>query len=478
MTYDEALAFWYCRVNYERSAPQPADLKLDRMRALLHRLGDPHEQLRAVHVAGSKGKGSTCAMLAAVLRRAGCGTGLFTSPHLEDVRERIQTDGELISRDDLAALMDELRPAVEALEAAGQPPTFFEVGTALGFLHFQRKGCDVVVVEVGLGGRFDSTNVLTPLVSVITSISLDHTAVLGESVEKIAFEKAGIIKPGVPVVSGVTDPAARDVIQRVAAENGAPLTQLGTDFQYRYEPWSNPDQPWWEWGACPNGVQVTTRTRDWPVLPVRLAGEHQAANAAVAVACVECLRDSELVVTKDEAVAGPTGIRWPGPKDASPSRLMIPDEAVVAGLSGVRWPARMEVFRTRPVTVLDCAHNVASAEALVATLGQALPHPRRRLVFAVSSDKDVPGMFRVLAPHFERFYLTRYANSSRSVPPDQMAGWLPPGADRVLCPTPADAWRAACTDATPETLVVVAGSVFLAGELRPLLVEASQSRRP
>src|SRR5438067_8615691 len=222
MTYDEALAFWYGRVNYERTAPQPADLKLDRMRALLHRLGDPHERLRTVHVAGSKGKGSTCAMLASVLRCAGYRTGLFTSPHLVDVRERIQIDGELIGRDEVAVLMDEIRPAVEALEAEGQPPTFFEVGTALGFLHFLRRGCDIAVIEVGLGGRFDSTNVITPLVSVITSISLDHTAILGETVEKIAFEKAGIIKRGVPVVSGGTDPAARGVVGQVGGEVGAP----------------------------------------------------------------------------------------------------------------------------------------------------------------------------------------------------------------------------------------------------------------
>src|SRR5262249_53071250 len=162
MDYEGALAFWYGRVNYERSQPQPGDLKLDRMRALLHRLGDPHERLRTVHVAGSKGKGSTCAMLASVLRCAGYRTGLFTSPHLVDVRERIQVDGELIGRDDLAALLGHIRPAVEALEAEGQSPTFFEVGTALGFLHFLRRGCDIAVIEVGLGGRVDPTKAPAP----------------------------------------------------------------------------------------------------------------------------------------------------------------------------------------------------------------------------------------------------------------------------------------------------------------------------
>ena len=227
MTYDEALAFWYGRVNYERKAPQPGDLKLDRMRALLHRLGDLHEKLRTVHVAGSKGKGSTCAMLASVLHHAGYRVGLFTSPHLTDIRERIQVDGELIGKDDVAALMAEIKPAVEELESAGEPVTFFEVGTALGFLHFLQQGCDIAVIEVGLGGRFDSTNVLTPLVSVITSISLDHTQMLGETVEQIAFEKAGIIKPGVPVVSGVTEPGPRRVIERIATQRGRRCCLLG-----------------------------------------------------------------------------------------------------------------------------------------------------------------------------------------------------------------------------------------------------------
>src|SRR5437016_3113003 len=239
MTFDEVRRWWFARVDYERRSPDPGDLKLDRMRELLRRLGDPHTQFRSVHVAGSKGKGSTCAMLESVLRHAGYRTGLFTSPHLTDVRERIQVNNQLISPEELISVAEIVRPAVEALEAEGQSPTFFEVTTALGFVHFARQAVEIAVVEVGLGGRFDSTNVLTPLVSVITSISLDHTAILGETVEQIAFEKAGIIKPGVPVVSGVTEPGPRAVIERVAKERGARLVQLGIDFWYTYQqpPW-------------------------------------------------------------------------------------------------------------------------------------------------------------------------------------------------------------------------------------------------
>src|SRR5437763_13159345 len=191
MTYEEAISFWYGRINYEVRSADPGDLKLERMRALLKLLGDPHDRVRLVHVTGTKGKGSTCAMLDAVLRAAGYRVGLFTSPHLEHVEERVRVDGEPISRAELAARMAEVAPAVRALEGGPwPPPTFFEISTALGFLHFCYRRCDVAVVEVGLGGRFDSTNVCRPLVSVITSVGLDHTAQPGATPEAIAFQKA------------------------------------------------------------------------------------------------------------------------------------------------------------------------------------------------------------------------------------------------------------------------------------------------
>jgi dihydrofolate synthase/folylpolyglutamate synthase len=447
MDYEQALAFWYGRVNYERSAPQPGDLKLDRMRALLHRLGDPHEHLRTVHVAGSKGKGSTCAMLASVLRRAGYRTGLFTSPHLSDVRERIQVDGALIGRDDLATLMAEIKPAVEDLESRGEPVTFFEVGTALGFLHFLRKKCDIAVIEVGLGGRFDSTNVLIPLVSVITSISLDHTQMLGETVEQIAFEKAGIIKPGVPVVSGVTDPGPRAVIEMAAAEHGADVFQAERDFR------ATIGYPCVKLARLPDFMPRTVeyhsalRSTSLSFQP-GLLGDHQVWNAAVGIAVIEQLAKLGFPCSEGE---------------------------VEAGVRLVHWPARQELFGVRPKILLDCAHNVASAVALANTIRHSNLPRDRRLIFAASADKDIPGMFRVLASHFRRCYLTRYLGSSRAVPPERLADILQAETEHVICPTPADAWRAAAEDATLETLVVVAGSVFLAGELRPLLVESSRT---
>ena len=448
MTYDEALEFWYGRINYEVRAAGPGDLKLERMTALLGRLGNPHDRVRVVHVTGTKGKGSTAAMLDAVLRAAGYRVGLFTSPHLTDVRERIQVNGTPISREELTARIAELAPAVRAMEgepggasprvsAPGPPPTFFEIGTALGFLHFCYRRCDVAVVEVGLGGRFDSTNVCRPLVAVVTNVGLDHTAQLGTTPEAIAFQKAGIIKRGVPAVGGVSEPGPRDVIRAVAAEVAAPLWEMGRDFDAAYS---------FDRAAGRGTAAITTPRRRFPPLVLGLLGAHQAANAGVAVATVERLR-----------AAG----------------LTISDAAIQAGLRHVRWPARVEPVGDRPVVVLDTAHNVPSAEALVKTLREAFPVAgRKAVVFAVSSDKAYPDILRSLAGFFDHFHLTRYGNNPRCVPPDRLAAALhevAPGKPFTLHAASGVAWAAARAAAGPDDLLCVTGSVFLAGELRPVV---------
>lgn len=434
MTYDEAIAWWYWRIDFERRAPIPGDLKLEQMRALLRAIGDPHRSVPVVHVAGSKGKGSTAAMFAAVLRAAGYRVGLFTSPHLSAVEERVRVDGAPISRTAVADLLTEIRDRI-GMDLA---PTFFEVGTALGWLHFARQRADIAVMEVGLGGRFDSTNVCSPLLSVITSISYDHTQFLGDTLAQIAFEKAGIIKPGRPVVSGVVDPEARPVIERVADEREAPLFEIDRDFSFAYRPA--------QVGFGRPTVAVRTRSQTWPEMELGLLGQHQAANAALVVAGVERLRE----------------VDW-----------TIPDAAVARGLADVVWPARMEVLCRSSWVVLDCAHNTASVRALVETLGDSFPPCRRLLVFASSNDKDVPGMLRLLAPHFAHFYLTKFRDNPRAVPPERLAGWLREIAD-VPCDafdSAAAAWRAARTAAGSADMVVVTGSVFLAGELRPVMLQ-------
>jgi len=447
MTYEQAIEFWFARVNYEQRSPKPSDLRLDRMRALLALLGNPQDRLRLVHVAGSKGKGSTSAMLANILRQAGYRTGLFTSPHLCRVDERIQVDATPITPAELAALMEDVRPAVLAVDAARGPEaaavTFFEMATALGFLHFVRRRVEAAIVEVGLGGRFDSTNVVLPRVAVITSISIDHTQQLGNTLTSIAAEKAGILKPGRPAISGVRTPEARTVIRQLARMRAVAVRELGVDFNYRYEP-----------GAVTRSelrlprVAVVTRQRRWPAMDVALLGEHQAANAAVAVATVEELQHQ--------------GLR-------------LPDRAVADGLASVAWPARLEVMGRQPLVILDCAHNLASAEALVETLRTTVPLSseeraagrRCHVVFAGSSDKDLAGMLHILAPHFSDFYFTRYANSSRSVAPARLGEMLGQTSDVPFTtwPSAAEAWQAARAAADAKDLICITGSVYLAGEL-------------
>ncbi|MHB1423091.1 MAG: bifunctional folylpolyglutamate synthase/dihydrofolate synthase [Gemmataceae bacterium] len=437
---EQARAWWYGLINFEQRTPHADDLQLEHMRGLLARLSNPQERLRIVHVAGSKGKGSTAAMLASILQRAGYRTGLFTSPHLCRVEERFQVDGQPITTAELTTLLNEIRWASESVSAVQVPFTFFEVATAIGFLHFVRRRVETAVLEVGLGGRLDSTNVCRPILSVITSISFDHTNLLGDRLASIAAEKAGIIKPGRPTISGATVPEARAIIEHISRERRAPLRQLGVDFRYDYTPGHvMPTR------TQRSRVRVATERRRWPEFELNLLGDHQAANAAVTISCVEELRAEG----------------W-----------RLPDAAVAAGLAEVSWPARLEVIDRRPLIVLDCAHNVASAWALVNTLQASFPPARRLLVFAASNDKDLTGMFRVLSPYFAHAFLTRYTNSSRGVPPERLAELLRASGDlpSTLCPTPADAFHAARAAATPDDLIVITGSVFLAGELRPLLL--------
>jgi dihydrofolate synthase/folylpolyglutamate synthase len=452
MTYDEALAFWFGRVNYESAVPQLDDLKLDRMRHLLARLGNPQDRLRIIHVAGSKGKGSTSAMLANILQLAGYRTGLFTSPHLTQVEERIQIDRQPISPPELTVRLNEIRRVIEDPSHGPRiEPTFFEVATALGFLHFANQEVDAAVIEVGLGGRFDSTNVCWPLVAIITSISFDHVELLGHHLASIAMEKAGIVKPGCPTVSGATAPEARRTIEAICRRRGSPLKQLEKDFHFQYE--SGQVVPCEDSSETPSRseflfqkprVRIASDQNIWPSMNLALMGEHQAANAAVAVSCVEQLREQG---------------------------LPIADTAVARGLANVAWPARLEVFGGRPLVVLDCAHNLASIHALIDTLQQSFPPSRRWLIFAGSSDKDLSGMLQLLAPVFSGAFLTRYSGSKRALPPEQLAPLAAShGLPCTVYSSPQEAWHAARRSAAVTDLICITGSVFLAGEIRPLLL--------
>jgi dihydrofolate synthase/folylpolyglutamate synthase len=449
---DAAHQFLLGRINYERADVMPygeRSFKLDRMRELLRRLGDPQDGMAIIHIAGTKGKGSTAAMTAAMLTAAGYRTGLYHSPHLERVEERIMIDGRPCPADEFAELVEQMRPIALEMDAASPQagslaPTFFELTTALALLHFARRTVDAVVLEVGLGGRLDSTNVCRPRVSVITNISFDHTRLLGKTLAKIAGEKAGIIKPGVPVVSGVCDAEPRQVIEDAAAAAGSPLRQRGVDFDFTYTPPRRVAQ------SHARGT-VDVRLRQPPAryegLELNLLGRHQAANAALAVAALHefCGDDYQ-----------------------------VPESAIRRGLGEVRWPARVEVVSWRPAIVLDAAHNLASVQALVETLAESFAARRRVLIFGASGDKDVRGMLAAIVPHFDQVIFTRYVNNPRGVPPEKLArlsSHLETGA--LVCADPAAAWEAARQLLEPEDLLCITGSFFLAAEMR-----AAMSRRP
>jgi len=459
------------RINYERclSLPDAEEaFKLDRMRALLRQLSDPQDHLPAVHVAGTKGKGSTAALLAAVLAAAGYRTGLFTSPHLDRVEERIVVEGQPCSPEEFAALVEEVRPAVEALdrEAAqkvpAEPgPTYFEVLTAAAFCHFVRRKVDVAVLEVGLGGRLDSTNVCTPLVAVITSISFDHVKQLGPTLAAIAAEKAGIIKPGVPVVSGVTVAEPREVVRKIARQHGCRLAELGVDFDVEYHPPQRLDQ-----ASAPARFDFRARACDFREIALGLLGRHQAANAALVYATADELRQQG----------------W-----------TIPEAAVRQGLAEVRWPARVEVVARRPTVVLDAAHNAASVAALVEVLAESFVARRRWLVFATTQEKDVRGMLERLRGRFDEVIFTRYLNNPRGVPPEELqalaielgstgrrAGEGPAvrAAGITIAPPPAEAWAVVQRRAMADDLICISGSFFIAAEMRHQLAARPFSPAP
>ena len=478
---EAAIRFLNERVDFERAISVPyeaREFRLDRVRDLLSRLGNPHQRLSIVHIAGTKGKGSTAAMTGAILKAAGYRTGVFTSPHLDRVEERIAVDGQPVSSDEFVALLRRVVPVVEAMdrEAASRDPresgpTYFDITTAMGLLSFVDRKVDAAVLEVGLGGRLDSTNVCQPLVSVITSISLDHTQLLGHTLASIAREKAGIIKPGVPVVSGVQAAEPRAVIREVCRRTASRLVEMGREFEATYQPphrvESSPGTGEMDFRylvPIRKGVaQASSLSRnsqdgcatdpfsDRPLVPGReyeyrklrlsLLGHHQAANAAVALATLEELRT----------------LGW-----------SIPEKAVREGLAEVSWPARIELVSRRPAVILDAAHNLASIDALTRVLDESFAAPRRLLVLAMTQDKDVGGMLRLLLGRFDRVLFTRYLGNPRAVPPAQletMAAELT-GRHYPVYQEPAAAWDAVRSMAEPDDLICVTGSFFIAAEMR------------
>jgi dihydrofolate synthase/folylpolyglutamate synthase len=479
--YNLALDYLYSFVDYSlkhASELAKADFNLDRMFALMDMLDNPQSKYPILHVAGTKGKGSVSALAASALTAAGYKTGLYTSPHLQDFVERIQVDKETISHGEFARLVEEIKPAVARVPYL----TTFEITTALGFLHFARQNCEAAVIEVGLGGRLDATNIVTPRVSVITSLSLDHTLVLGDTLDKIAGEKAGIIKPGIPVVSSSQKDEALEVLVRIAQERGCDFILVGRDVKFEpvshsiegqtlqvslsgaqrsrivpeggsadsqnYDPSPNSDDTiivstlsqgkTSGFNTSPSTATSTSSAsaQGQLTLKIPLLGEHQVENAAVAYAALKV------------------------------SGLNIPDEAIQEGFASTKWRSRFEIARREPPVIFESAHNQDSFAHMFQTLETYFPGRPVYLVLGASEDKNLIGMFEEMKPKIKKLIVTR-ADHPRALEPDkicQIAGQAGVESEAVE-PVEAAFRRALELSEKDGSIVLSAGSMFVTAEV-------------
>ncbi|MGZ9165953.1 MAG: bifunctional folylpolyglutamate synthase/dihydrofolate synthase [Anaerolineales bacterium] len=426
IAYNKALDYLYSFVDYSlkhSSELAKAEFNLGRMFALMEELGDPHTKYPVIHVAGTKGKGSVCALCASALQAAGYKTGLYTSPHLLDYTERIQINGEPLSHEQLVDLVEEVKPAVAKIPKL----TTFEITTAIGFLAFAKQNVDAAAIEVGLGGRLDATNVVTPKVSVITSLSYDHMAVLGNTLAEIAGEKAGIIKDGVPVVSSPQKEEALQALERVAKEKKSPFILVGKDVKFERLTLSLDGQ----------SLHLTDDLRH-STLDVRLPllGLNQIENAATAYVALKT------------------------------SGIKISDEAIKKGFAEVNWPARFQVVRREPPVVFDSAHNEDSFVKLRQTLEEHFPGRMVTLIFGASEDKNIPGMFAVMKPKIKRLIVTR-ADHPRALEPEKIIELAKQAGLEYEAASPVEAafGRALELSEKDGSIVLSAGSMFVTAEV-------------
>jgi dihydrofolate synthase/folylpolyglutamate synthase len=420
MTYAETIDFLYGIRLFGQK------LGLETMQYLLRLMGNPQDSLRFIHIAGTNGKGSVAAMMHAVLSGAGYRTGLYTSPHLVSFCERFQVNGQCIAQSDVVRLVEEIKPLLEKVGAHPEfrAPTFFEAVTAIALEYFRQQKVDVVVWETGLGGRLDATNVVTPIVSVITNIAFDHTQYLGETLAQIAAEKCGIIKQGVPVVTASVAEEALASIRRIAAAQDAGLTIIGRDIRaVRLH----------EDERCQR-MEVTGTRQAYGPVTIPLLGAHQTVNCATAIAALEA------------------------------SGLRVTPQQVQDGLARTRWPGRFQIVKHDPAVVLDGAHNAAAAEQLAVTLREHFAGQKLTLILGVLRDKNYDQMCQILAPLAEQI-LCVPVNSERTCDPDQLARWCKaanPVAQVSVRRNVAEAYAEATT--RNKGGIVITGSLFLVGE--------------
>jgi dihydrofolate synthase/folylpolyglutamate synthase len=446
--YQTALKYIYGQINFERMRKiriRPEMFQLDRMRALCDALGNPQDQIRGVHIVGTKGKGSTVAMTSASLQECGYVVGAYTSPHLTDIRERIAINESPISYADFTELTRRVASAGAKLDDP-EGPTFFEILTAMAFCHFAEQAVDAAVIEAGLGGRLDSTNVMTPVVTAVTAISLDHTHILGSDLASIAREKAGVFKPGVPVVSVGQQPEAEEVFRAVAEEVGTTFEICGKeiDFSARFETAAD---------LGPHTrVCVTTDTSRFEHLPCPLKGEHQSLNCGLALAILDKLRTRGFEMN---------------------------DNDVIRGLAKTKLPGRMDMAWTDPRILIDGAHNSSAIRALIRAIGAHIPYDSLIMIFGCAEDKDVEEMLRCISLGADKVIFVRAKTNPRSLPAEdlqrlfkQLSGKMTQTAETVE-----EAIDLATRAVSREDLICVTGSFFLAGETKKHLLQRGKKQK-
>jgi len=449
-SYQTALKYLNDRVDVERMRPANVDrtvFRLDRMRAMMDALGNPERDVRCVHIAGSKGKGSASEMLASCLSSCGYTTGLYTSPHLTDVRERIRINNQWIDEDEFTAALGAAAAAAEAVEARHGQATYFELLTALALRFFAEHAVDAAVLEVGLGGRLDSTNVVTPEVCILTAIQLEHTQLLGSTLAEIAREKAGIMKPGVTAITFPQCDEVMNVFRQEADRVGAPLRVLGKeiDFSFRFE--ATP-----ELGPHARVCLASPRTT-YEHLAVPLKGEHQALNCGLALAALDHLRDRG---------------------------FDTPERQVALGLAATPANGRLEQVWASPRILIDGAHTPDSLHALVKAIGAHIRYDSMVVIFGCAADKNVDGMLARIALGADKIIFTRSADNPRACDPAELQRRFAEKSHKMtqVEPTLKDAINTAYRAVGRDDLILVTGSFYLAGEAKRLLAEAAAKRKP
>ena len=436
MDYEAALAYIETFIDYERTpdfSRQARLYNLNRISRLLKQLGNPHERLRVIHIAGSKGKGSTAALVASVLTHAGYKTGLFTSPHLITPRERCRIDNKLISEAEVALYIHKIKPAIEATSASefGRV-SFFEIYTALAFSYFADKATDFAVIEVGLGGRLDATNVVTPVTTVITPISLEHTAILGDTYTEIAGEKAEIIKEGCPVALAPQHPEARAVFEKVANERNARTVETKIHDAASQLVQNAEGLP------VAQRFDLETDSDSYSQLTMPLLGDHQFVNATTAIATIECLKHKGYA---------------------------IPKNRVYAGFKNVEWHGRIQRIKSNPLVVLDGAHSPVSMEALCSTLRDSFCYTQAIFIVSLMKDKNLKAIGDSISKTADTVIATQISENPRVMPAETIQEAWSGTCDKIIvCPNPEKAIVRTLTSASPTDLICITGSLYLVGQ--------------